>query len=73
MTDCGKTIPHKKCQKDTDALWTQKGGVDYFGYKNHIKSVGLARAASTTGMFNLVYNMCRYEQIVRLGLLRPEK
>ncbi|MCR5190074.1 MAG: hypothetical protein K6C07_01515 [Bacteroidales bacterium] len=68
-----KDNPHKKCQKDTDALWTRKGGVDYFGYKNHIKSVGLARAVSTTGMFNLVYNMCRYEQTVRLGLLRPEK
>ena len=33
-----KDKTHKKCQKDTDALWTQKGGVDYFGYKNHIKS-----------------------------------
>ena len=33
-----KDNPHKKCQKDTDALWTRKGGTDYFGYKNHIKS-----------------------------------
>ena len=33
-----KDKPHKKCQKDTDARWTQKGGVNYFGYKNHIKS-----------------------------------
>ena len=169
--------PHKKCQKDTDARWTQKGGVNYFGYKNHIKSdtkskliisqettsakphdsksldnlldekdkgqelyadsayvgkeetlekyevkdricekgyrghplteeqkennrlksktrsrvehvfgfmecvmnrlyirtIGLARAATITGMVNLVYNMCRYEQIIRLGLLQPEK
>jgi transposase, IS5 family len=30
--------PHKLAQKDTDARWTQKGGVSYFGYKNHIKS-----------------------------------
>lgn len=29
--------PHKKAQKDIDARWTQKGGVNYFGYKNHIK------------------------------------
>jgi IS5 family transposase len=29
--------PHKKAQKDIDARWTQKGGVSYFGYKNHIK------------------------------------
>ena len=33
-----KDKPHKKCQKDTDARWTQKGGVDCFDYKNHIKS-----------------------------------
>lgn len=29
--------PHKKAQKDTDARWTQKGGINYFGYKNHMK------------------------------------
>jgi len=29
--------PHKKAQKDTDARWTKKNGVSYFGYKNHIK------------------------------------
>jgi transposase, IS5 family len=29
--------PHKKAQKDTDARWTQKGGISYFGYKNHVK------------------------------------
>jgi len=29
--------PNKKAQKDTDARWTQKGGVNYFGYKNHVK------------------------------------
>ena len=30
--------PHKLAQKDTDARWTQKGGVNYFGYKNHVKT-----------------------------------
>lgn len=29
--------PRKKAQKDTDARWTQKGGVNYFSYKNHVK------------------------------------
>jgi transposase, IS5 family len=29
--------PHKLAQKDTDARWTKKGNVSYFGYKNHIK------------------------------------
>lgn len=26
----------KRCQKDIDGSWTQKGGVRYFGYKNHV-------------------------------------
>ena len=29
--------PHKLAQKDTDARWTKKGDVNYFGYKNHVK------------------------------------
>jgi IS5 family transposase len=29
--------PHKKCQKDIDARWTEKGGQSYFGYKDHAK------------------------------------
>ncbi len=29
--------PNIKAQKDTEAKWTQKGGINYFGYKNHIK------------------------------------
>ena len=28
---------NKRAQKDTDARWTKKGGVTYYGYKNHIK------------------------------------
>ncbi|MHB1390127.1 MAG: IS5 family transposase [Thermoleophilia bacterium] len=30
--------PHKLCQKDTDARWTRKGGISYYGYKNHINT-----------------------------------
>ena len=30
--------PHKLAQKDTDARWTKKGDVNYFGYKNHVKT-----------------------------------
>ena len=30
--------PHKLCQKDTDARWTKKGKVVYYGYKNHVKA-----------------------------------
>ncbi len=29
--------PHKLSQKDTDARWTKKNGVSYYGYKNHAK------------------------------------
>ena len=29
--------PHKKCHKDIDARWTQKGGANYYGYKDHAK------------------------------------
>jgi len=29
--------PHKRCQKDVDARWTQKGGQKFFGYKDHAK------------------------------------
>ena len=28
----------KKCQKDTDARWTQNLGKNYFGYKDHIET-----------------------------------
>ena len=27
----------KKSQKDTDARWTKKGGVTFYGYKDHVK------------------------------------
>lgn len=32
-----KENKHRLAQKDTDALWTKKNNVIYFGYKNHIK------------------------------------
>jgi len=30
--------PRKKCQKDIDARWTEKGGQKYYGYKDHTKT-----------------------------------
>ena len=36
--DLWNDTPNKKRQKDVDARWTQKGGQNYFGYKNHIKT-----------------------------------
>ena len=35
----------------------------------YIQSIGFRRAKGVIGLINLVYNMCRYEQIVRLNLL----
>jgi len=35
----------------------------------YIQSIGFQRAKGVIGLINLVYNMCRYEQIVRLQLL----
>ncbi len=29
--------PAKLAQKDTDARWLRKNGINYFGYKNHVK------------------------------------
>ena len=29
--------PHKLAQKDTDARWTKKNNINFFGYKNHVK------------------------------------
>ncbi|KAA6329703.1 hypothetical protein EZS27_021511 [termite gut metagenome] len=33
-----KTNVHKFSQKDTDARWTKKNTVSYFGYKDHVKT-----------------------------------
>lgn len=30
--------PRRKSQKDVDARWVKKNNVNYFGYKNHVKS-----------------------------------
>ena len=39
----------------------------------YIKSIGFLRAKGVIGLINLLYNMCRYEQIVRLELLEVKK
>ena len=36
-TDLWNDKPRKKCQKDIDARWTEKGGQKFFGYKDHTK------------------------------------
>jgi len=39
----------------------------------YIQSIGFQRVKGVIGLINLVYNMCRYEQIVRLDLLPIKK
>ncbi|MFR9551624.1 MAG: transposase, partial [Rikenellaceae bacterium] len=34
----------------------------------HLRSVGLERAKGIIGLINLTYDLCRFEQIVRLGI-----
>lgn len=38
IPDGWKENPHKLAQKDTDARWTKKNGVNYYGYKDHVKA-----------------------------------
>jgi IS5 family transposase len=38
VPDDWQSQPHKLSQKDTDARWTRKGGINYYGYKNHINT-----------------------------------
>ena len=35
----------------------------------YTRSIGFLRAKGIVGLINLLYNMCRYEQIIRLNLL----
>jgi transposase len=63
--------PKKKSQKDIDARLCEH----IFGFITnsmndlYIQAIGFQRAKGIIGLINLVYNMCRYEQIVRLKLL----
>jgi transposase, IS5 family len=44
--------PHRLAQKDTDARWTKKNDVSYYGYKDHISidvDHGFIRRYAVTG------------------------
>ena len=38
----------------------------------YLRYIGKARNTAAIGLINLVYNLARYEQIVRLDLMKPE-
>jgi transposase len=64
---------------DTYEVTSTELGEHVFGFITnsinafYINSIGLIRAKGTVGLINLLYNMCRYEQIVRLELLQIKK
>jgi IS5 family transposase len=68
LTDEQKTLNTIKSK-------TRSRGEHVFGFVSnsmndfYIRSIGFVRAKGIIGLINLVYNMCRYEQIVRLNLL----
>ncbi|MFM8765571.1 MAG: hypothetical protein ACKOEZ_12150 [Spartobacteria bacterium] len=35
-----------------------------------LRCIGLKRAACQIGLANMVYNMCRYSQLIRLGRIK---
>ena len=35
----------------------------------HLHSIGMKRAKGIIGIFNLCYNLCRYEQVIRLKII----
>ena len=46
------------------------GFMENMMHRLYIRTVGLSRATAVIGLINLTYNMSRYEQIVRLNLLK---
>jgi IS5 family transposase len=38
VPECWQENSHKLAQKDTDARWTKKNNISFYGYKNHVKA-----------------------------------
>ncbi len=47
IPDAWKEHPAKLQQKDTDARWTKKNNVTYYGYKNHVKVCRASKLITT--------------------------
>jgi len=71
----GKPLTDKQKEDNHVKSKTRSRGEHVFGFVTnsmndfYIQSIGFARANGIIGLINLVYNMCRYEQIIRLNLL----
>jgi len=70
-----KPLTDEQKANNTIKSKTRARGEHVFGFVSnsmndfYIRSIGFVRAKGIIGLINLVYNMCRYEQIVRLNLL----
>ena len=56
--------PNKLAQKDTDARWTQKGDVNYFGYKNYVKVDSKSKIITKYVVSANVHNSQSLEEII---------
>jgi IS5 family transposase len=71
----GKKLSDEQKEKNRIKSKTRCRAEHVFGFVTqnmndfYIQSIGFKRAKGIIGLINLAYNMCRYEQIVRLNLL----
>lgn len=74
--DTESKLTEEQRETNREKSWTRSRVEHIFGFMEntmnrlYIRTVGLARATAVIGLINLTYNMSRYEQIVRLNLLK---
>lgn len=74
--DTERKLTEKQRETNREKSRTRSRVEHIFGFMEntmnrlYIRTVGLARATAVIGLINLTYNMSRYEQIVRLNLLK---
>ena len=73
---CGLPLTEEQKESNREKSRTRCRVEHIFGFMEntmnrlYIRTVGLVRATAVIGLINLTYNMSRYEQIVRLNLLK---
>ena len=71
-----KTLTDEQKNKNREKSKTRARVEHVFGFMEqsmnglYIRSIGIRRATSLIGLINLTYNLFRYEQIVRLNILK---
>lgn len=73
-TRSGEWLSQTKRRENARRAKVRKRVEDVFGFIENsmsgkfIRTIGIRRAKAKIGLMNLVYNLCRYEQIHRLGI-----